>query len=254
MVRDGDGYLVLAILVFLLVSVVFIGALFGLGNRNNKDLIPEGTSASVETVVQIEKVYVPVVETQIVTEIVDRVIPVEPEDYIPLLAIAREYEELVWMHESYMADISEKYPVATVVWAFLTDGLGLNNYVAAGIMGNLMNECGGNTLTLYPTVYGLNREYYGICQWALVYNPQIKDGSLEDQLAVRGSTIETAFNKYGSLYKKGFTYADFCALEDCHAASNAFCMVYERPGSASLTTRRNNAAYAYSVFVREYGR
>ena len=244
-------YLRVGEIIIICMALTVFGISIGveIGSQKTK---AEMTTTPAETVIQVETVYVPVVEveTEIITEIIDRAVPVEPEDYAALLDMARAYGELIWRHEVYMSVVSEKYPVATEVWVFLTEGLELNDYVAAGIMGNLMNECGGNTLTLYPKIYGLNHGYYGICQWALVYNPQIKDALLEEQLAFLGSTIKETFDKYGYLYKKGFTYADFCALEDCHAASDAFCKVYERPGSSSVTTRRHNATYAYSIFVR----
>ena len=38
-----------------------------------------------------------------------------------------------------------EYPVATEIWMFLKN-CGYNDYVAAGILGNMMAEVGGNTL------------------------------------------------------------------------------------------------------------
>ena len=37
----------------------------------------------------------------------------------------------------------EKYPEARKIWNYLTKNMKLNNYVAAGIIGNIMAEVGG---------------------------------------------------------------------------------------------------------------
>lgn len=51
----------------------------------------------------------------------------------------------------------EKYPEATEVWMYLRYGLGYNEYVCAGILGNMMAEVGGGTLDLkYATSLKLN--------------------------------------------------------------------------------------------------
>ena len=57
------------------------------------------------------------------------------------------------------------YDQARQVWNYLRD-LGLNQYVCAGIIGNIMAEVGGQTLDIsrWP-IYSQNG-YYGICQWS----------------------------------------------------------------------------------------
>ena len=207
---------------------------------------PEETT---EKVVYIyETVYEPIYETIILY----------PDDYEALREKAdlldAIYEDRV-DHERYLY---EKFPEAFTVWSYLTGEMGLNNYVAAGIMGNIMNECGGNSLKLQPlitsshsmTYKGVSYHFYGICQWYVGYNPQMAGASLEKQLEYINSNIESIFDTYGYLYKKGFKYADFCALTDCKEAATAFMVVYERPGPSTKTIRQNNACYAYSVFVK----
>lgn len=202
-------------------------------------------SSEVITITPVETEIVTVIETQIVT------VPVSylPDDYDYARALATLYELRDRAQYEHYLKVAEKWPIAAEVWTYLTEEMMLNNYVAAGIMGNLMNECGGNSLTLQPKVYGLNKGFYGICQWALVYNPQIKDATLIEQLDFLRDSIREAFDKYGYLYQKGFDYAQFCAMTDCRAAADAFRVVYERPGSSTAATRRNNACYAYSTFV-----
>ena len=210
---------------------------------------------SPETVIVVQEV--PVVETEIVycyetvlveVEVVEY-INVVPEDYY--LVIQREFEQSQEERE-WDEFLRKTYPEAYTVWQYLTIDLGLNNYVAAGIMGNLMNECGGNSLKLQPKVYGYKNGYYGICQWALVYAPEVAGKSLDYQLNYLGKTIQEAFDKYGYLYKKGFKYSDFCELTSCKDAADAFRVVYERPGDSTKELRKNLACYAYSVFVRKF--
>lgn len=196
---------------------------------------------------------VPVIRTEVITQPVEVIVEVPvthiPDDYADLMATAKQYHEAQWARDEYATYIREQFPVAEQVWSFLVDEMGLNTYVAAGIMGNIMNECAGNTLALQPLIYGRNHAYYGICQWTIAYHPTMDGATLEEQLNYLRSTMCTIFDQYGYLYKKGFTYADFCALTDCGAAADAFRVVYERPSSVSASTRRYNAYYAYSLFV-----
>lgn len=70
------------------------------------------------------------------------------------------------MVEIRAAERMEEYPVATTIWIYLTETLGYNDYVAAGVVGNMMTEVGGQTLNIQPGLYGhgTNKGYYGICQ------------------------------------------------------------------------------------------
>ena len=57
----------------------------------------------------------------------------------------------------------KEYPVATTIWYYLKD-LGYNDYVCAGILGNIMAEVGGQTLNIQHWLGGYG--YYGMCQWS----------------------------------------------------------------------------------------
>ena len=59
----------------------------------------------------------------------------------------------------------KEYPEATTIWKYMKN-LGYNDYVCAGIMGNLMTEVGGKTLNIK---YWLKGNYYGMCQWNRAY-------------------------------------------------------------------------------------
>lgn len=141
-----------------------------------------------------------------------------------------------------------EYPIATEVWKYLK-GLGYNDYVCAGIMGNLMAEVGGQTLNLHYNLYDDAYEYYGICQWALKYCPEVADMRLEEQLDYLASNIEFNFTHYGFVYATDFTYQDFLNLDNEKEAALAFAKCYERCGSGSYYKRQENATKAYNYFV-----
>ena len=140
----------------------------------------------------------------------------------------------------------EEYPTAMYVWEYLTSR-GYNEYVVAGIMGNLMAETGGQTLNLQ--VDATSPGYYGICQWSLYYSPQIENTDLDYQLDYLCSTMEYEFNTFGGQYKKGFNYETFTYMLDEEEAALAFAKCYERCASSSYNVRKKNAKKAYEYFT-----
>ena len=139
-----------------------------------------------------------------------------------------------------------EYPTATYIWYFLND-YGYNDYVKAGVLGNMMAEAGGQTLNIQVDAYSPG--YYGICQWSLYYNPTLENASLETQVRYLISSMEYEFNTFGKNYKKGFKYSDFLKLDDEKDAALAFAKSYERCTSASYNQRKKNAEKAYKYFV-----
>ena len=139
-----------------------------------------------------------------------------------------------------------EYPVAAEIWWTLKS-YGYNDYVCAGILGNIMVEAGGQTLTIQPTIQ--TSKYYGICQWSKKYYPSIWGASLEEQCEYLHNTMEQQFKVFGKLYKKGFTFADFLNLTDEQDAALAFAKCYERCASEGYQRRQNCATKAYEFFV-----
>lgn len=133
----------------------------------------------------------------------------------------------------------EEYPTATAIWLFLKEQ-GYNDYVAAGILGNIMTEAGGQSLAI--NVSASNGSYYGICQWGTNFPGRYTD--LDGQLNLLMSTIEDEFRYYGTM-----SYENFCALENERDAALVFARSYERCTSASYTQRQNNATTAYNYFT-----
>lgn len=99
-------------------------------------------------------------------------------DLARLEAEAKEAEEAAkW------AERMEEYPTATTIWLYMKNELGWNDYVCAGVMGNMMWETGGGTLKLNWKLWDAQwNAFYGICQWYRRYYPEVMNTSLEFQL------------------------------------------------------------------------
>lgn len=139
---------------------------------------------------------------------------------------------------------SDKYPYAAYVWNFLKKA-GYNDHVVAGILGNMMVECGGLTLALQPEIENASH-HYGICQWSNVFFPDIYHKPFEDQCEYLLNTIQNQFRVFG---KNEFTYEQFLAIEDEQYAALVFAMYYERCSNVSYQKRKDCATIAYNEFA-----
>lgn len=179
------------------------------------------------------------------------------EELIDVRGLISEYQEQISAIEAEEARIeamwSEKsgeYPVATQVWRYMKEELGWNDYVCAGVMGNMMAEVGGQTLNLQPYLYGHSgANYYGLCQWSSRYYPSIQGADVDAQLDFLASTVKKELDTYGYLFRSGLDYEAFCNLTDAEDAAMAFAKAYERCGSGSYGVRQRNAIKAYNYFV-----
>ena len=130
--------------------------------------------------------------------------------------------------------------VASQVWTRLKS-YGYSDSVAAGIIGNMMRECGGDTLDLDWDIVGHYNgdEFYGLCQWCLSYTPPgFKGSTVIAQCDYLKQTIQSAFANYGGNYG-GITYIEFLQSD-----TRTRCGDY-----ASEDNRRaNNAERAYNHF------
>ena len=184
----------------------------------------------------------------------DPVIKLAEEEYSNAESDMNYYQELLADAEKALrkkerALREKKYPAASTVWHYLTETMELNEHVAAGILGNMMAEVGGQTLDLQVDCSG--RGYYGICQWSrkyMVYD--ITGSNLDTQLEYLNKTIEDEFAVFGDLYTSGFTYQDFCNMQNAQDAAKAFAVVYERCGSGSYSVRKSNAVKAYEYYTK----
>lgn len=153
--------------------------------------------------------------------------------------ILQQEEEIKWEKKS------QEYPAATQIWKYLKNQ-GYNDYVCAGIIGNLMAEVGGQTLDIQWWLKG--NGYYGMCQWNKRYF-KVWNQPLEEQLKFLVDTIDYELNTFGYAYKKGFDYNSFCNLTNEKQAALAFAKCYERCGSGSYNQRQKNATVALNYFV-----
>ena len=139
----------------------------------------------------------------------------------------------------------KEYPVATECWVYLKS-LGYNDYVCAGILGNMMAEVGGGTLDLQ---WDLGDSFYGLCQWSTYYRPEAKGLNVQKQLELLKNTIKEEIDYAGFIYKYGFDYNQFIQMENTREAALAFAMTYERCAKQYYYIRCDYAEIAYNYFV-----
>lgn len=144
-----------------------------------------------------------------------------------------------------------EYPTATKVWKYMRQELGWSEAVCAGVMGNIMAECGGQTLKIDPSLYdAATGNYYGICQWSAKYHGKVHGTSLDFQLKYLKGTVESEFSTFGYLYGgKGFGYESFKQIKRPEDAALAFAMCYERCSAKTYYIREENSLKAYSYFT-----
>lgn len=164
------------------------------------------------------------------------------EDHIIAMQGYTFYEDL-W------EEWNQEYPIAAVVWRFLREQCGYSEAVAAGIIGNMMVECGGQTLVLQWDIYNASN-HYGLCQWSSKYYPQMQGATLKEQLDFMKTSFIEVIDRFGKDYKRGFTHNDFKAMTNYKKVADAFCVIYERPGGSSKK-RQNCAKIAYEYFTKE---
>lgn len=137
------------------------------------------------------------------------------------------YEQKIWEYEYKKT----QYPNAAQIWEIMKS-YGWNDIICAGILGNMMRECGGDTLSVNP--YAQN-SHYGLCQWSRQYHPQAWGKDIAGQLEYLKNTLDI------SVFNNCYTPED---------AAEVFCWKYERPSKTDpVSKRRNNARTAYNYFT-----
>ena len=168
-----------------------------------------------------------------------------PETEPPELPEERPTEEELFWTKRY-----QECPIATEIWMQMKS-YGWSDAACAGILGNIMRECGGNTIKhISPNLFNQYNSHYGLCQWAEEYYPEIQPTddwtpSVAEQIAFLRLTILTQHDTY---YNYGFTEQYLCEVTDYRAAAKIFCDGYERPGEDSAC-REDNAEKAWRYFV-----
>lgn len=165
-----------------------------------------------------------------------------------------EYSRLKSIADKVESDIATyttwetEYYYATKVWEYFMQR-GYGEVITSAIIGNMMVETSGGSLNLKPSIYDPTEQYYGLCQWALKYHPDIADTSFECQLSYLEETIKKEFKVFGKCYKSDFDFDDFLAIKDPAEAALAFAKVYERCATWSYSPRQRAAVVAFEYFT-----
>ena len=161
------------------------------------------------------------------------------EDNVVILACQQWWREESKISIPIIIEESNEYPVATKVWNLLREA-GLSEVCAAAIIGNMMAECGGQTLNLNPYIYSYG--YYGLCMWSLYYFPEINGLDVDGQVSYLLETLD-------SNMRIGLGSAqEFFEIENVELAARYFSDKYERPASWS-SVRAENAVKALQYFT-----
>lgn len=158
-----------------------------------------------------------------------------------------ELNRLKGIYNKYLEDQTkyikweDEYHVAAYVWSALKAD-GYSDAVCAGILGNMMAECGGHTLVLDYTAYNSREHGGGLCGWLYRYYPEANGASLEEQVNILLSTIEEQIDY-------SYSFEQFTKTTDVSTAALTFAKHYERCNSMSYTVRQRSAQKAYAYFV-----
>lgn len=160
-------------------------------------------------------------------------------------------QQLIRQEEENWRVRAEEYPVATQAWLYMKNELGFSDIVCAGIMGNMMAECGGCwTSDLDWDISGSSG--YGMIQWLggrkqqlfSIYgtNPSVENqlDFVKDELyGTNGVTKQVTDSQLDKIINAE-------TPEDC---AYAFACYYERCGEGHRWVRRDYAKRAYEYFV-----
>ena len=160
-------------------------------------------------------------------------------------------QQLIRQEEEDWRVRAEEYPVATQAWLYMKNELGFSDIVCAGIMGNMMAECGGCwTSDLDWDVSSSSG--YGMIQWLGGRKQQLfsiygSNPSVENQLdfvkdelyGTNGVTKQVTDSQLDKIMNAE-------TPEDC---AYAFACYYERCSEGHRWVRRDYARRAYEYFV-----
>ena len=162
----------------------------------------------------------------------------------------------------------------SVIWNFLK-GKGLNDFAAAGIMGNLFAESGLNSCNLqntYNTKLGMtdaqytaavdNGTYdnfindkagYGLAQWTFWSRKQ----ALYNYVKAAGASIGDLNTQLAFMWEEMQGYKSMVqqltAAASVLAASNAVLLEYEKPADQSEAVQKKRAAYGQTYYDKYAG-
>lgn len=165
---------------------------------------------------------------------------VKPEPLAPEQSYLDDQKLIdLWKHNKKCDYECKELTLQQYIWQFLTNEMGLSDYAAAGIFGNMMVECGSRSFNLQPYVYSPGGYYYGLCQWnTFGQHASIAGGTVDEQLTYLSETIEREMGSY--------QYGRLIYADSPETAADIFGQWYER--CYEPYGRRNEARRAYEFF------
>lgn len=165
------------------------------------------------------------------------------------------YQEqyLIWEEVHKWELRAAEYPVATQVWLYMKNELGFSDIVCAGIMGNMMAECGGCWTADLDWDIGANQSKpYGMIQWLGGRKQQLFSiygnmPSIEEQLEFMKDEL---YGTNGVTKQVTDWQLDkIMNAETPEECAYAFACYFERCGEGHRAPRRGYARRAYEYFV-----
>lgn len=194
--------------------------------------LTSGTNDTVVVETIVEEDPEPLPQIAVEEEIKPEVEEIVEEEISPIIEEPAAAEPMVETPPVVVETIPQgEYAVAEQVWNIMKS-YGWSDVICAGIMGNMMRECGGDTLQLNP--YAQN-SHYGLCQWSRTYHYGAWGKDVAGQLEYLKGSLNIAI-------------FDGCTTPE--EVAGIFCDKYERPGSRDPRYKRlANARAAYEYFV-----
>lgn len=146
---------------------------------------------------------------------------------------------------------ASEYPVATQVWLYMKNELGYSDIVCAGIMGNMMAECGGCWTS--DLDWSLNEPGgFGMIQWLGSRRKQLfsiygKTPSIENQLNFMKDELYGTNGVSKQVSEKQLN--KIMNAETPEECAFAFASYFERCSEKHRAPRRGYARTAYEYFV-----
>ena len=195
-------------------------------------VLPSSTDEAIVIEAVVEEDPEPLPQIAVEEEVKPEVEEVVEEEISPVIEEPAAAEPVVEIPPVIVEQIPQgEYAVAEQVWSIMKS-YGWSDEICAGIIGNMMRECGGDTLQLNP--YAQN-SHYGLCQWSRTYHYGAWGKDVAGQLEYLKDSLNIAIFD-------GYTTPEEIA--------DVFCDKYERPGSRDPHYKRlANARAAYEYFV-----
>lgn len=158
----------------------------------------------------------------------------------------------IWEEKHKWEVRASEYPVATQVWLYMKNELGYSDIVCAGIMGNMMAECGGCWTSDLDWEAGKSGGPYGMIQWLGGRKQQLfsiygKNPSIEDQLNFMHDEL---YGTDGVTWQVSQAQLDkIMNAETPEKCAYAFACYFERCGEGHRAPRKEYARRAYEYFV-----